>query len=49
MLGPRGVLNPTSLPLLPGPLLSGGVAPDRALFMGYIELTAYLCETELFD
>ena len=31
------------LPLLPGPLGPGVVAPDRALFMGEIELTADLC------
>ena len=30
------------LPLLPGPLWPGVVAPDRALSMGQIELTAYL-------
>ena len=33
----------TSLPLLPGPLWVRMVAPDRALSMGWIELTAYLC------
>ena len=27
-----------SLPLLPGPLWTGLVAPDRVLFMGQIEL-----------
>ena len=32
-----------SLPLLPGPLWLGVVAPDRALFVGKIELIAYLC------
>ena len=32
-----------SLPLLPGPLWPGVAAPDRALSMGWIELTAYLC------
>ena len=32
-----------SLPLLPGQLKPEMVAPDRALFMGWIELTAYLC------
>ena len=37
------------LQLLPGPLWFGVVAPDRALSMGQIELTAYLCKTELFD
>ena len=32
-----------SLPSLPGPLWPGVVAPDRALSMGWIELTSYLC------
>ena len=31
------------LPLLPGPLWPGVVAPDRAQSMDWIELTAYLC------
>ena len=37
-----------STPLLPspqGPLCPGVVAPDRAQYMGWIELTAYLCYT----
>ena len=34
MLGPWGIRNIPSLPLLPGPLWSGVVAPDRALSMG---------------
>ena len=34
----------SSLPLLPGPLWSGMVPPDRALSMGRIEQTAYLCK-----
>ena len=38
-----------SLPSLPGPLWPGVVAPDRALSMGLIELTAFLCSTELFE
>ena len=32
-----------SLPSLPGPLWPGVVALDRALSMGWIEITAYLC------
>ena len=36
MLGP-------SLPLLPGPLRPSVVAPDRALSMGWIKLSAYVC------
>ena len=31
-----------SLPLLPGPLWLGMVAPDRALSMGQIELHTYV-------
>ena len=42
-----------SLPLLPGPLWPGMVAPDRVLSMGQIELPTYakteLFESELFD
>ena len=38
-----------SLPLLPVRLWTGMVAPDWALSKGWIELTAYLCETELFE
>ena len=38
-----------SLPLLSGPLWPGVVTPDRALSMSQIEVTAYLCETELFQ
>ena len=34
MLGPWGILSTPSLPLLPGPLRPGMVAPDRALSMG---------------
>ena len=33
-----GMWNTPSLPLLPGPLLSRVVAPDRVLSMGQIEL-----------
>ena len=33
-----GMRRTPSLPLLPGPLWPGMVAPDRALYMGYIEL-----------
>ena len=43
MQGPWGMRSTTSLPLLPGPLLPGVVAPDRSLSMGYKELTAYVC------
>ena len=42
MLGPWGTRSTLSLPLPPGPLWPGMVAPDRALSMGEIELTAYL-------
>ena len=49
MLGPWGIRSFPLLPLLPGPLWPGVVALDRALSMGYIELTVYLCKTELFD
>ena len=49
MLRLWGMRSTPSLPLLPGPLWPGVVAPDRALSMGYVELTAYLCQTELFD
>ena len=38
-----GMRSTPSLPSLPGPLRPGVVAPDRALSMGHIELTAYLC------
>ena len=34
ILGPWVIRSPPSLPLLPGPLLPGVVAPDRALSMG---------------
>ena len=34
MLGLWGMLSTPSLPLLPGPLWPGMVAPDRALSMG---------------
>ena len=43
MLGLWGIRSTPSLPLLPGPLWPGVVAPDRALYMGLIELMAYLC------
>ena len=49
MPGLWGMRSTPSLPLPPGPLWPGMVAPDRAISMGYIELTAYLCSTELFD
>ena len=34
MLGPWGIRSIPSLPLLPGPLWPGAVAPDKALSMG---------------
>ena len=43
MLKLWGLWSAPLLPLLPGPLWPGVVAPDRALSMGLIELTAYLC------
>ena len=43
MLGLWGIRSTPSLPLLPGPLCPGVVVPDRAQFIGWIELTAYLC------
>ena len=42
MLELWGMRSTSLLPLLPGPHWPGVVAPDRALSMGYIELTAYL-------
>ncbi len=48
MLGLWGIPSSPSLPLLPGPLLPGVVAPDSALSMRQIELTAKLnCLTKL--
>ena len=38
-----GMQSTPSLPLLQDPLWPGVVALDRALYMGYIELIAYLC------
>ena len=43
MPGIWGIRSTPSLPLFPGPLWPGVVAPDRTLSMGSIELTAYLC------
>ena len=43
MLELWGMRSTISLPLLPGPLRYGMVAPDRALSVGKIELTTYLC------
>ena len=37
------------LQLLLGPLWPGMVAPDRALSKGYIEITACICLTKLFE
>ena len=42
-LGLWGMRNTPSLPLLSGQLWPGVVAPDRALSIGLIELTVYLC------
>ena len=42
MLGLWGMQNTLSLPLLPGPLWPGDVAPDRVLSMGQIELNCVL-------
>ena len=46
--------NTPSLPLLPGPLLSGVVAPDKVLSIGQTELfdcvqTNDLCSIELLE
>ena len=39
-----------NLPIyIPGPLCPGVVAPDRALSMGWVELSVYLWQAELFD
>ena len=38
-----GMRSTPLLPLLPGPLLPGVVAPDKAQFMSWIELKAHLC------
>ena len=38
-----------SLPFLPGLLWPEMVAPNKALSMGYKELTTYLCKTEMFE
>ena len=43
----KHILNTPLLLLLPGLLWPGMVAPDRALSMGYIELTASLCLMKL--
>ena len=43
MLELWGMQSTPSLSLLPGPLWPGVVAPVRAISMGWIELTAYLC------
>ena len=42
MLECGGMRSILSLPLLPGPLWPGMVAPDRALSMDYIELNCVL-------
>ena len=49
MLKLWGMWSTPSLPLLPGPHWPEMVASDRALLMGWIELTAYLYLTELFE
>ena len=38
-----GMRSTSSLPLLQGPLWPGMIEPDKALSMGQIELTVYLC------
>ena len=43
MLEIWGMQSSPLLPLLPGPLWPGMVAPDGALIMGGIELMAYIC------
>ena len=43
MLGLWEIRSTPSLLLFPGPLRPGMVTPDRALSMGWIELTAFLC------
>ena len=47
MLELWGMRSTPSLPLLPGPLRPGVVAPNKDPI--YIELTAYLCKTGLFE
>ena len=42
MLKLWGMGSASSLPSLPGSLWAGGVAPDRVLFMGQIELNCVL-------
>ena len=44
-----GIRSTPSLPLLLGPLLPAMVAPDRTRTMDWIELTAYLCKSELLE
>ena len=43
MLEVWGMQSTASLLLIPVPLCPRVVAPDRALSMGQIELTAYIC------
>ena len=47
MLELRGMRSAPSLPSLPGPRWPGVIAPDRALYMGQIELNCVLM-LELF-
>ena len=42
LMGLWGMQSTPSLPLLPDPHKPGGVAPDRVLSMGYIELNSVL-------
>ena len=42
MLELWGMLSPTLLPLLPGPLWPRVVVPDRVLSMGQIELNCVI-------
>ena len=44
-----GAVEYTDCSLLPSLLWLGMVVLDRALSMGWRELTAYLCLTELFE
>ena len=39
-----GMRGPPSIPLLPGPFMPGGVAPDSVISMGQIELNGVLMQ-----
>ena len=49
MLELWGMQSTPLFPFLPGPPWPGVVAPNRAISMDQIELTVYICYTELFD